>query len=228
MLWFLMSRENWMADLKNYSEPHDTNLLINTREIFLRSNSSQEEPSINHIVSEKFLINLRILEEINSAPIIVHQQTIGGDWFAGMAIYDAIRMSPCKFVFVCHGICASMGSIIAQAVVGNGTRVSMPNCDWLIHEGSCSFTGTYRQVFSLYEFEKKALEKSYKILSDAAYETLGKSKSKSQVKSFIKKQLASKEDWWLSSEDACSHGFADGIMGSKGFESLKKIYKNVS
>lgn len=102
-------------DTLNSSDVHDTSLIMESREIFLRGGSSQDEPAINHIVAEKFLINLRILEQSGKDPVIIHQQTVGGDWHSGICIYDAIKNSPCKFVFICHGICASMGSIIAQA-----------------------------------------------------------------------------------------------------------------
>jgi len=39
--------------------------------------------------------------------------------------------------------------------------------------------------------------------------------------------LSSKEDWWLSPEEALDYGFVDGIFGSEGFESLDQIYQNV-
>ena len=217
-------------DTLNSSDVHDTSLIMESREIFLRGGSSQDEPAINHIVAEKFLINLRILEQSGKDPIIIHQQTVGGDWHSGICIYDAIKNSPCKFVFICHGICASMGSIIAQAPFNKGVRVSMPNCEWLIHEGFCAVEGTYKQAFSLYEFEKKALEKSYDILGEVSQES-GSHFSNSKegaAKRFIKKQLSSKEDWWLSPEEALDYGFVDGIFGKEGFESLDKIYKNVA
>lgn len=105
----------------------------------------------------------------------------------------------------------------------------MPNCEWLIHEGSCSVEGTYKQAFSLYEFEKKILEKSYDILGQAAQNS-GKNfydSKEGTAKRFIKKQLSSKEDWWLSPEEALDYGFVDGIFGNKGFESLDQIYQNV-
>jgi ATP-dependent Clp protease, protease subunit len=212
------------------SDAHDTSLLIQSREIFLRSaNSQEDEPAINHIVAEKFLINLRILEQSGAEPIIVHQQTVGGDWHSGISIYDAIKNSPCKFILVCHGICASMGSIIAQAPFNKGFRISMPNCEWLIHEGFCAVEGTYKQAFSLYEFEKKILDKSYDILGEAAQKS-GRyfiNSKEGSAKKFIKKQLSSKEDWWMSPEEALDYGFIDGIFGSEGFESLDQIYKNV-
>ena len=181
-------------------------------------------------MSEIFLMNLRILEQDSKAPIVVHQQTVGGDWHSGMAIYDAIKSSPCNFVFICHGICASMGAIIAQAPLNKGIRISMPNCEWLIHEGSCAVDGTYKQMFSLYEFEKKMMDKSYDILSMSGHKTgeYFQGSKEGAAKRFIKRQLNTKEDWWLSAEEAKYYGFIDGIWGDKGFESLEKMIKYVS
>ena len=50
---------------------------------------------------------------------------------------------------------------------------------------------------------------------------------KNAVKNFIKKQLNSKEDWWMPSKDAVFYGFADGIFGENGFGSLEEIKKNI-
>ena len=221
-----------MSNRKSYSiaDTQETGLILNSREVFLRSGTSQEEPTINHHVSEIFLMNLRILEQDSKAPIVVHQQTVGGDWHSGMAIYDAIKSSPCNFVFICHGICASMGAIIAQAPLNKGIRISMPNCEWLIHEGSCAVDGTYKQMFSLYEFEKKMMDKSYDILSMSGHKTgeYFQGSKEGAAKRFIKRQLNTKEDWWLSAEDAKYYGFIDGIWGDKEFESLEKMIKYVS
>ena len=212
------------------TDPYETCLILDSREVFLKSESSQEEPLIDHTVSEKFLINLRVLEQDSDAPVVIHQQTVGGDWHSGMAIYDAIKSSPCNFVFVCHGICASMGAIIAQAPLNKGIRVSMPNSEWLIHEGSCAVDGTYKQMFSLYEFEKKMMDKSYEILSTSGRQTgeYFQGSKEGAAKRFIRRQLNTKEDWWLSAEDARYYGFIDGVWGDKGFESLEKMIKHVS
>jgi len=212
------------------TEAHDNCVIAPTREIFLHNHFEEEDPGIDYRASTKFLTNLRILESENHKPIIIHQHSTGGEWHAGMAIYDAIKWSPCNFIFICHGICASMGSLIAQAPLGKGVRVSMPNCDWLIHDGSCCVEGTYKQAFSMYEFEKKILERSYEIYAEACEKSgeYFRGSKNISAKKFIKRQLNSKEDWWITSNDAVYYGFADGVFGEKGFDSLEEIKKNVS
>ena len=55
-----------------------------------------------------------------------------------------------------------------------------------------------------------------------------KDKKQSQVKSYIKRKLESKEDWWMSSEDSIKYGFCDHIVGEKGLETIDRIVKNAS
>ena len=210
------------------AEAHDSGLIESTREIFLSSYPDGEDPGIDYRSALRFITNLRILESSGSQPIIIHQYSSGGEWHAGMAIYDAIKASPCNFVFISYGMCASMGSIIAQAPLNKGVRLCTPNCDWLIHEGTCSFEGTYKQIFSLYEFEKTILDKCYEIYTESC-KTTGRFffKKKGTAKNFLKKQLSSKEDWWLNSEQAVEFGFADAILGSEEYPEIKEICKNL-
>ena len=80
-----------------------------TREIFLQRIES-EDSEIDSRVACNFLKNLRILENASKSPIILHMFSIGGSWYDGMVIYDAIKYSSCKFIIISYGIAASMGS----------------------------------------------------------------------------------------------------------------------
>ena len=42
-----------------------------------------------------------------------------------------------------------------------------------------------------------------------------KGKTKQQVSKAIKNKIQSKEDWYLTAEDAVNYGFIDGIIGDK-------------
>jgi len=214
-------------DKLRVSESHDNDLLIPTREIFLyRSTDSENDGETSYGSAGRFLKNIQILESINSQPIVIHQCSLGGDWESGMMIYDIIRQSRLSFVFVCHGMAASMGSIIPQSVLGKGKRLTMPHCTWLIHEGEQSTTGTVKQTESFCEFSKTVKSDMYEIYVDACHKGKRfKGKTLSQIKSAIKRKLDAKEDWWLTSTEAVQYGFADGIFGSKNFESIEHIKK---
>ena len=146
-----------------------------------------------------------------------------------MMIYDAIQQSAAAFIFVCHGIAASMGSITVQAAYNKGVRLTMPNCYWLIHEGEQAMEGTVKQVQSYFEFSKLTKSQMYNIYSEVCFETGERfnDMSKAKTKAFIRRKLESKEDWWLTAEDAAMHGFVDGIMGSEKFPSINDIKKNL-
>ena len=216
--------------MKKHSEDLDFNGYISsTREMFLLPLESEDSEIITNTATH-FLKNLRLLEAESKNPIVLHSFSLGGDWYDGMVIYDAIKYSACKFVIISYGIAASMASLIPQAVFPQGKRITMPNCDWMIHEGYTATQGTYRQVLSGAQWDTILRSRTYQMYTEPCMQTgeFFKDKKQSQVKSYIKRKLESKEDWWMSSEDSIKYGFCDHIVGEKGMETVDKIVKNVS
>jgi len=214
------------ATPSDISEAHDNDIIVASREIFLHGEIAEgEDTGINSYVCNKFLKNLQILENINNTPIIIHQYSVGGEWESGMMIYDAIQQSSSPLVFVCHGLAASMGSVVPQATYKKGIRLAMPNCYWLIHEGEQYISGTTKQVQSYYELTRLSKSQMYNIYTEVCFETGERFQdmSKAKTKAFIRRKLESKEDWWLTAEDAVTHGFVDGIVGSKKFPSISSV-----
>jgi len=200
-----------------------------TREIFLLPLDA-EDSEINTKSANLFLKNLRELESKSKDPIILHSFSIGGNWYDGMVIYDAIKYSPCEFISISYGIAASMASLIPQAVFPKGKRITMPNCDWMIHEGYTATEGTYRQVLSGAQWDTILRSRTYEMYTGpcAATGEFFQNKKHSQVKSYIRRKLESKEDWWMSSEDSIKYGFCDLMVGQQGLETVDKVVKNVS
>ena len=128
-----------------------------------------------------------------------------------------ILQSPCKIIFICHGISASMGSIIPQAA---DVRITMPNCDWLLHEGYTDIDSglTHKQAISWAQWEQKV----YDIMMEIYVES-----SKIQA-SRIKSMFSKREDWWISAEEAVENGFADALLGDKKYKSINSIKQHVS
>ena len=226
-----MSLKNRDRVSKGYivDEMHRYNILLESREIFLHGyiDSNEEDPGVEYRMSNNFLKNIKLLEHMDSSkPITVHQHSIGGEWSEGMMIYDAIKLCKAPVVFVCHGIAASMGSIIPQSA---DLRITMPNCWWLIHDGTTAVSGhTIRQAKSWHEWEGKLESQMMEIYSRVCMESdFFEDKTTIQVKNYIKKQLDKKEDWWLSGQEAIQYGFADAIFGSEGYEDLEKIKSHV-
>ena len=197
---------------------HEFGVSLEAREIYLHD-------EIDSTVAMNFIKNMRALDARSQKPIVIHQYSVGGDWSAGMAVYDTIFFSCSPIVFISHGCAASMGSVIPQAVrPGKGYRITNPNCDWLIHEGSISMEHTNRAANSYAEANKLATEKMYNIYSGVC--TRGehfKGDKESKIKAFLKRKLSSKEDWWISSVEAVYYGFTDAILGSNEYETIEKI-----
>jgi ATP-dependent Clp protease protease subunit len=189
-----------------------------------------EDSEISTKTATHFLKSLRFLEADSKDPIVLHSFSVGGNWYDGMVIYDAIKYSPCPFISISYGIAASMASLIPQAVFPRGKRITMPNCDWMIHEGYTATEGTYRQVLSGAQWDTILRSRTYQMYTEPCMTTgqFFKDKKQSQVKSYIRRKLESKEDWWMSSDDSIKYGFCDHIVGDKGMETVDKIIKNVS
>ena len=218
------------SEYSHIAEAHDNDIIVSSREIFIYGHTEDgEDEGINSRISMNFLKNIQILNDINHTPIIIHQQSIGGEWESGMMIYDVIQQSPSPFIFICHGVAASMGSIIPQAVYKRGVRITMPNCYWLIHEGEQSISGTTKQVQSYYEFTRLSRSQMYNIYSEVCFDTGERFKgmTKARAKSWIRRKLESKEDWWLTAEDAVTHGFVDGVVGSEKYKSITDLKKGL-
>lgn len=208
------------------SNIHDCNINLETREIFLHGHiSSHEEgdPGVEWRMSNIFLKNLRLLECLGDDPIIVHQHSVGGDWDAGMMIYDAISNCSAHVLFVMWGCACSMGSIIPQSA---DKRVIAANCNVLIHDGSTgidsSFTHAQSQSWAKYEetIRKKMVAIYLGVCRVAEYFS---GWTDNKIEKFLVDHMNKKGDWWLNSQDAVKYGFADGILGDIGFETLGEI-----
>jgi ATP-dependent Clp protease protease subunit len=201
---------------------HDYGILSQTREIFL----GPDDDGLDGKDAVTFIKNLVMLESLSSDPVIIHQYNVGGDQNAGLAIYDAIIASKCKFLFICYGSASSMGSIIPQAVFGKGIRATHANCEWVIHEGSCESSGTTKQFISNAEALKRSKNAMYDIYTKCCKKGIAfKGKKPEEIKSILKRRLNVKEDWILSGEQAVEYGLADVLI--RGKNSVEALLKKI-
>ena len=114
----------------------DQNLDTETRTLFMGSvgkNYDDDETGVDNFMAEYFIKGMHLLEKKNSdQEINIIMNNPGGDWYHGMAIYDAIHNSPCHCTVKVYGHAMSMGSIILQAA---DHRIMMPNSRFMIHYG---------------------------------------------------------------------------------------------
>jgi ATP-dependent protease ClpP protease subunit len=113
----------------------DHNLDIDNRTIYMGSIETSEgvESGVDNYMAEYFIKGIHFLEKKSSkSEINIIMNNPGGDWYHGMAIYDAIKYSPCPSTIKVYGYAMSMGGVILQAA---DKRVMMPNSTFMIHYG---------------------------------------------------------------------------------------------
>lgn len=102
------------------------------------------ETGVDHFMAEYLIKGMHSLESKNKKPITIIMNNPGGDWYHGMAIYDAIKSSPCECTIKVYGHAMSMGSIILQAA---DRRIMMPNARFMIHYGYDGKSGHAKIVY---------------------------------------------------------------------------------
>jgi len=141
-------------------------------------------------------------------PITLIVNTPGGNVFAGLALYDAIKyirkgdedagLPPIVINTVARGMAASMGGIIFQA--GAERRIE-ENAFILIHEISDITAGTTSELEDEVKFTKRVQKRLINILAE---------RSTLDTTTIDKKWK--RKDWWLDSSEAVELGFADVVV----------------
>ncbi|MDB4490275.1 ATP-dependent Clp protease proteolytic subunit [bacterium] len=200
------------------SEIHDYGIDIEQRVLFLQNKEdSGENSGVDHRMAQQFLRNIKILESHSEEPIVIYMQSIGGCWYSGMGIYDAIKNSTCKTVLVAYNQIESMSSIILQAA---DKRVVMPNCWFMCHYGSSFISGDYLSSQNWAKVDKVNCDTMVEIYAAKCIKGQyfkDREYSLSQVKSYLKRKMKD-GDWYLNPSEAVSYGFADNV-----FSKLLKI-----
>ena len=204
---------------------HHFGIKHQTREIFVVPFSENpEEAEVDHKMAEKFIQNLSILHSLSHNPILIHMITCGGSWEYGLAMYDAIKTSPCYITTLSYAHARSMSSIIIQAA---DRRILMPNCSFMVHSGTYTATSTVQAALSSTEQLKR---ENKDMLNIYAEKCLGaeqfKYRSIHQIVKYIDMKIKNKGDWFMSSEEAVEFGFADGIFGEDKFGSVEKLLED--
>jgi len=130
------------------------NLDLQSRMIYMGSMHTHEDGSeggVDHNMTECFIKGMHVLESKNKKPITVIMNNPGGDWYHGMAIYDAIKYSNCHITIKVYGYAMSMGSVILQAA---DERIMMPNSRFMIHYGTDGIAG-HTKIFEKWADESK-------------------------------------------------------------------------
>lgn len=214
-------------NLQHIATIHDINLDIPNREIFLHSyvGCEGEEPGVDYRSAVSLQKNLRILDNINHEPILIHMHLPGGDWSDCLGIYDTIKSCISKTTILGYAKVESSSSVILQAA---DCRVLMPNCHVLLHYGSISLDAEHKAATSNLKWNERESEKMLEIFTNKCIHSpiaTEKHWKKAMIKKHIQSQLSNYSDWIISAEEAVYYGFADGLLGSDAYPTINSLKK---
>jgi len=190
---------------------HDYSIYIPHRTIYMGSEGATEddnsEHGVDHLMAERTIKNLHILDMQSQEPITIIMNNPGGDVTHGMAIYDAIQACRSHVTVKVFGHAMSMGSIILQAA---DERIMAPNAKFMIHYG-------YFSVDTHAKTAEKWMEDSKK--DDKWMEKLFLDKIQVKQPQFSMARLRSmlNFDTILTAQQTVDFNLADKILG-KGEE----------
>jgi len=173
-----------------------------------------EEPGVEYLMASRIIKNLRLMAHISDEPVLIHMKTCGGDVAEGLAIYDAIKLSPLRVTILSYTHARSMSSIILQAA---DKRVLMPHSYFMFHRGDAQFSGESRAVESSVEFYKRW----DKVMLDIYIAAIQKSKSEEpfhrsykskDLRTKLERHMGQRVDVFLSAEETVNWGLADEIF----------------
>lgn len=208
---------------------HEYGVNIQSREVFLHSyvhteSETEEEPGMDYRMASGLIKNVTLLNNQGTENILVHQFSCGGEWEYGMAMYDTIKASIADVTILAYAHARSMSSITLQAAT---TRVLMPDCTVLIHHGTLGMVDRATPVVENIKFsdehDKPRMLEIYADRCKSGKFFKEKKMNRAGVTAFIAQMLQEKTDWIMTAEEAVHYGFADGIFGKRGFESLQRI-----
>ena len=152
----------------------------------------------NFIAVDRFLRDLDDLKDKKN--ITVHINSVGGDLYGGIAIYNRLKALPGNVTTVNDGLAASAGSIIFQA--GN-TRKVHAGSNIMIHQ-AMGFLYGYYQTKDLNEAIKQ-LDAGNKAAVNVYAEASGREPE--AMKAMLDKET------WLTGQEAVDAGLADEVIG---------------
>lgn len=183
----------------------DYSLHVETRTIYIGSTyvDLEDESGTDAHMAERAVKALFILDQTPDKPITIIMNNPGGDWYSGMAIYDAIKTCQNHVIIKVFGMAMSMGSVILQAA---DERVLAPNARVMIHHGTMSMGATHTKIYEKWADENKRI--TNEMIEIYMQKILEKNVD------FKRKKLDDmlNFDTILSAQEAVSLGLADRIL----------------
>lgn len=181
---------------------HDFFPEIRTIYIGATKREHEDKVYINEYSAENLIKGLLILQhQSTEKPINLIINTMGGNVYQAMAMYDAIKSSPCEIIATATGALMSSGTLIIQAA---DVRMATPNTTFMIHNGSDSYDGETINFERWAEFSKTMRSRFYDIYAERS----------GLDKAYWRRKCVS--DTIFTAEQALREKLIDGITKPKG------------
>ena len=200
-----------MSLYSDIADIHDFGLDREHRTIYFHHLGGDD--SINWRTSSRFIKNLDVLEHDNNEAITIRLiASDGGDLADGLAIYSAIKNSPCYIHIIGYGYVCSAATIFMQAA---DYRSLMRESEFMVHHGSIWLDQTSlaaRSTMRSNARHNKMMLDIYagRCVGGEFFKT--RKYSLSRVRSYLDTKIKNEADWWMTTEDAVDMGFADEVI----------------
>ena len=156
-----------------------------------------EEIPGNYIALDEFLHDLDGLKD--KANITVHINSVGGDLYGGISIYNRLKALPANITTINDGLAASAGSIIFQA--GNTRRMNAGS-NLMIHQAAGFLYGYYQSG------DLKGVIKQLDAGNKAAIAVYAEASGRegAELKAMLDRET------WLTGQEAVDAGLADEVI----------------
>lgn len=154
----------------------------------------------NFIAQDEFLKDLAELE--GKDEVTVHINSVGGDMYAGIAIYNRLKGLAAHVTTINDGLAASAGSLIFMA---GDDRKMHAGSNLMIHEAA-GFLYGYYQVQDLRDAAKQ-MEAHNKVGVNIYAERTGRDKA--EINALVEAET------WMTGEEAVTEGFATETIGDE-------------
>ena len=130
-------------------------------------------------------------------PLTVNINTFGGSWYAGVAIFHALKKYPGQVHTIVESSAMSMGAIILQA---GDTRSAHQYSTIMVHDGEDQVSGNRNDVRGWSRHAEEMWKQMYQILADKSGKKMA----------YWKKKCSS--DYILNADKALKEGLVDEII----------------
>lgn len=182
-------------------------LLLKERIIFLGA-------AIDDQVANLVVAQLLYLDSENHYPVRLYVHCPGGSVYAGLAIYDTMKMMKSPVSTVAVGFTGSMGTVLLTAGAA-GQRYALPNATIHMHPTSGGAKGYTEDVSIAYREQER--------LQNHLFDLIGKHSGHTREEI----EASFRRDKFMNAEEAREYGLVDEVLGDAAeLQTLARLSSN--